>query len=194
MGQETSAPELPDHITARPEHLQSALYLIANQNEIFNRLLDTLAAQLEEKFANAFPDLADAGWTVEKYGDYPAKNVCILFKSPSGGLAVGIEGENRLFGKIYGFAYADKEDAHETELASVEAAWDRLPALSEPPFEAELLDIKNDDGDIVRRMMWRYLPDGLSDWDSGTWLRVADGSLAREIFKILRPLAAVVHP
>lgn len=179
MGETKETDLLTEQIINHQEYLESALHVIAAEQNIRKELWNTLFEQIEEKVTSKYRRLVREGW-----------EMCDEFEPSKVGMQLGFclpggDGDDFADAGVYLTFYAKNYQKCCLEGWVVEEQYEK--------YSDKLIDELNQlKGNSKRKEgseRYRLKLDGdLYNWQPSTWLRIPTGELADEIFEKWQPL------
>lgn len=150
--------------------LDSALEIIAVENQVREALWEKLKQELSELCTRNYPDLSD--WAIE--GDFTPSNrymgVYFCEENEEGGNGVGLEFGMKYFRSCYYIAWVSNEK--------------KFPQTKKEIIKKQQIERKQETEDTF----WNWYSDDLRNWQNTTWMRIQSGQLAEELFEKWKPL------
>ncbi|MFV2029423.1 PD-(D/E)XK nuclease family protein [Neisseria sp. S1] len=173
MGETVDTNELVEHIVGDEKNLESALEVIAAEQQIRKYLWQRLCEQLGCKCRERYPCLVAAGWSIGSGSDFkPYSRYMWLGFYLKNDAGVGIEFSGTYYHSCcYG-------------------VWKEQAYLSDEVLSQKIeeLRVSTNGSKSSSWPFYEWLSGDLKNWEPSTWLRIPSGRLADELFEKWQPL------
>lgn len=158
-----------DKIIQTPNWLSTAISLIENSENLYERLDVLLIQQLQKELEDKYPEIVSRGWKFNTSGHSTG------FYLDKGDI------EKQSWGIGIEFDSANCKDAYY-------GVWAHKFTLSKEKYD-QLNSIFKYDGfkNTKSWLYWKWCDDNLKNWNAETWRKVTTGELANKIFELFHP-------